>query len=58
MPELLLELFSEEIPARMIDEANQELQKRVAALLTNSHLPYENIGHAATPRRSDLSESA
>src|SRR5437764_4873389 len=51
MPDFLLEIGCEEIPARMIHEANQELQKRVAALLTDNHLPYQEIGHAETPRR-------
>src|SRR5438477_10207419 len=51
MSDFLLEIGCEEIPARMVYEANQELQKRVAALLTGNHLPYQDIGHAETPRR-------
>ena len=40
MPDFLLEIGCEEIPARMIYQANQELQRRVAALLKISELGY------------------
>src|SRR5581483_7474640 len=43
MPDFLLEIGCEEIPARMIDSASQELQKRLAASGTVSYLD--------TPRR-------
>ena len=33
MPDFLLEIGCEEIPARMIDAASQELRERVAALI-------------------------
>src|SRR5579864_3781247 len=52
MPDFLLEIGCEEIPARMIDQANQELQKRVHDLLKNNRLePAGDISHAETPRR-------
>ena len=52
MPDLLLELFSEEIPARMIDSASQELQKRVADLLTRERLAASGtVSYLDTPRR-------
>jgi glycyl-tRNA synthetase beta chain len=38
MPELLLEIGLEEIPARMIAAAEAELARRVEALLTRAHL--------------------
>lgn len=52
MPDFLLEIGTEEIPARMIHQANQELQKRVHELLKSNRLePTGDIGHAETPRR-------
>jgi glycyl-tRNA synthetase beta chain len=38
MPDFLLEIGTEEIPARMIDEARSELVKRMAALLARESL--------------------
>ena len=38
MPDFLLEIGCEEIPARMIDAASQELRERVAALLLRERL--------------------
>src|ERR1700736_6354863 len=38
MPDFLLEIGCEEIPARMIDAASQELRQRVGALLTRERL--------------------
>ena len=38
MPDFLLEIGCEEIPARMIDAASQELRERVAALLVRERL--------------------
>ena len=38
MPDFLLEIGCEEIPARMIDAASQELRDRVRALLTRERL--------------------
>ena len=52
MPDFLLEIGCEEIPARMLHDANQELQKRVFELLKNARLePSGDVGHAETPRR-------
>ena len=38
MPDFLLEIGCEEIPARMIDAASQELRERVGALLNKQHV--------------------
>src|SRR6266852_1857109 len=52
MPDFLLEIGCEEIPARMIQQANQELQKRVPELLKNNRLePAGAVTRAETPRR-------
>jgi len=52
MPDFLLEIGCEEIPARMIQQANQELQKRVHELLKNNRLePAGEVTRAETPRR-------
>lgn len=52
MPDLLLEIGCEEIPARMISDASVELEKRVLDLLKNNRLqPGGDIGRAETPRR-------
>jgi glycyl-tRNA synthetase beta chain len=52
MPDFLLEIGCEEIPARMVVTASAELEKRVADLLNREHL-WENgkISHEDTPRR-------
>jgi len=39
MPDFLLEIGTEEIPARMIDAASAELRERVAKLLERERLP-------------------
>src|SRR5689334_9968372 len=39
MPDFLLEIGCEEIPSRMLQDASQELQKRVEELLTKNSLP-------------------
>ena len=41
MPELLLELFSEEIPARMQRKAAEDLRKSVTNALVDAGLVYE-----------------
>ncbi|MDP4594293.1 MAG: glycine--tRNA ligase subunit beta, partial [Beijerinckiaceae bacterium] len=41
MPDLLLELFSEEIPARMQAQASADLQKLVTHALVERGLTYE-----------------
>jgi glycyl-tRNA synthetase beta chain len=51
MPDLLLEIGCEEIPARMIADANEELQKRILDLLKNNRLEAKEVQRAATPRR-------
>jgi glycyl-tRNA synthetase beta chain len=52
MPDFLLEIGCEEIPARMIQPASEELFKRVQDLLKNNRLePAGVIIRAETPRR-------
>ena len=54
MPELLLELFSEEIPARMQRRAADELRKVVTNALVEAGLVYEGAKAFVTPRRLAL----
>ena len=54
MPDLLLELFSEEIPARMQRKAAEDLQKLVTDALVEAGLVYEGAKAFATPRRLAL----
>ena len=54
MPDLLLELFSEEIPARMQRRAAADLQKLVTDALVEAGLVYEGAKAFATPRRLAL----
>jgi glycyl-tRNA synthetase beta chain len=51
MPDFLLEIGCEEIPARMIDAASQELSDRVNALLSRERLIAGEITYFDTPRR-------
>ncbi|MEM9044147.1 MAG: glycine--tRNA ligase subunit beta [Pseudomonadota bacterium] len=51
MPDLLLELFSEEIPARMQTRAAEDLRKLVTNKLVEAGLTYESAGSFVTPRR-------
>jgi glycyl-tRNA synthetase beta chain len=51
MPELLLELLSEEIPARMQERAAADLPELVARSLSEAELGHERIDAYATPRR-------
>jgi glycyl-tRNA synthetase beta chain len=51
MPDFLLEIGCEEIPARMIDAAASELRERVGALLTRERLTGGEIATLETPRR-------
>jgi glycyl-tRNA synthetase beta chain len=52
MPDFLLEIGCEEIPARMIDAASQELRERVQKLLERERLtPSGQVGFLDTPRR-------
>jgi glycyl-tRNA synthetase beta chain len=54
MPELLLELFSEEIPARMQRKAAEDLKKAVTNALVDAGLVYEGAKAFVTPRRLAL----
>jgi glycyl-tRNA synthetase beta chain len=54
MPDFLLEIGTEEIPARMIQDASQELHKRVEELLAKNSLPHQGIKRSETPRRLAL----
>jgi glycyl-tRNA synthetase beta chain len=54
MPDLLLELFSEEIPARMQARAAEDLRKRVTDRLVEQGLVYEGAKAFVTPRRLAL----
>ncbi len=55
MPDFLLEIGCEEIPSRMIQQASQELQRRVHDLLRSNRLePSGEISRAETPRRLSL----
>ena len=54
MPDLLLELFSEEIPARMQGKAADDLKRLVTDALVKAGLTYEGARAFATPRRLAL----
>ena len=54
MPDLLLELFCEEIPARMQAQAAGDLQRLVTSGLVERGLTYEGATAYATPRRLAL----
>lgn len=54
MAELLLELFSEEIPARMQKRAAEELKARVTKAFSEAGLAPESARAFATPRRLTL----
>ena len=51
MPDLLLELFSEEIPARMQAKARDDLRRLVTDGLVEAGLTYAGAGVFSTPRR-------
>lgn len=55
MPDLLIELFSEEIPARMQTRAAADLKRLVTDGLVDAGLTYASAGAFATPRRLTLS---
>lgn len=50
----LLEIGSEEIPARFIPDAMAELESRLVGALTAAHLEVEGVRAMATPRRLAL----
>src|SRR6201996_1724983 len=54
MPDLLFELFSEEIPARMQARAAEDLRKAVTDRLVDAGLVYEGAKTFVTPRRLAL----
>jgi glycyl-tRNA synthetase beta chain len=54
MPDLLIELFSEEIPARMQADAAEALKKRVTDGLVEAGLTYAGAQAFHTPRRLTL----
>src|SRR3954467_9569389 len=54
MPDLLVELFSEEIPARMQARAAEDLKAIVTGKLVDAGLVYEGAKAFATPRRLAL----
>ena len=51
MPDLLIELFSEEIPARMQTRAGEDLKKLVTNGLVEAGLTYAYAAAFSTPRR-------
>ncbi len=57
MPDLLLELFSEEIPARMQAGAARDLERLVVGALSDRGLLFEGIKAFAGPRRLTLAVS-
>ncbi len=54
MPDLLLELYSEEIPARMQTRAAEDLRRLVTGALRERGLSHEGAASFATPRRLAL----
>ena len=54
MPDLLIELFSEEIPARMQARAAEDLKKRMTDALVEAGLTYGGAAAFHTPRRLTL----
>ncbi len=51
MPDLLIELFSEEIPARMQSRAAEDLKKRLCDGIVEAGLTYSAAAAFSTPRR-------
>ncbi len=51
MPDLLIELLSEEIPARMQAKARDDLKRMVTDGLVEAGLTYRSAGALSTPRR-------
>src|SRR6478735_1143306 len=54
MPDFLLELFSEEIPARMQARAAEDLRRLITDALVAAGLLYEGAKSFVTPRRLTL----
>jgi glycyl-tRNA synthetase beta chain len=57
MPDLLLELFSEEIPARMQAQAAKDLERLIVGALSDRGLLFEGAKAFAGPRRLTLAIS-
>jgi glycyl-tRNA synthetase beta chain len=57
MPDLLLEIGCEEIPARMIDAASEGLRDRMSALLARERLAAIEVTAFDTPRRLSVMAS-
>ena len=53
--DLLIELFSEEIPARMAAKAREDLRSMITQGLVDAGLTYASAGAFSTPRRLTLS---
>ena len=58
MPDFLLEIGCEEIPARMMDAASAELRERVGALLVRERIAGGEVTALQTPRRLAILASA
>ena len=58
MPDLLIELLSEEIPARMQVRAAEDLRRLMTDGLVEAGLTYAHASAFATPRRLTRSSSA
>src|SRR6185369_2673618 len=54
MPQLLLELFSEEIPARMQAQAGRDLERMAREQLSAAGLGFDSLVTHAGPRRLTL----
>src|SRR5437667_6798207 len=54
MPDFLLEIGTEEIPARMIAGAQEELQRRLKDLLTRERLTATHLSGVDSPRRLEV----
>ncbi|WP_112873160.1 glycine--tRNA ligase subunit beta [Paracoccus endophyticus] len=54
MPDLLIELFSEEIPARMQSRAREDLRRLITDGLVEAGLTYRSANALSTPRRLAL----
>ena len=57
MPDLLLEIFSEEIPARMQTQGSKDLERLVVGALSERGLLFEGIRAFSGPRRLTLAIS-
>src|SRR5258706_15522947 len=57
MPDLLLELFSEEIPARMQVQASKDLERLIVGALSDRGFLFEAARAFAGPRRLTLAIS-